>query len=144
MVAWLHGLHDLCDLYGFLHHFYLILLQVFRIIFLGFWAWGNGPPPIWKENQQNFEKKEISFFRRIAHILFPWGIGHKREENKKKREREKRKEWGDFPPADLEGSFGRLVYICERRKGENEDFFGSEKFYFWRGGIFFLEERDLR
>ena len=94
---------------------FLFYYKFSKSYFLAFWAWGNGPPPIWKENQQNFEKDEISFFRRITHILFPWGIGHKREENKKEKKKGRNEGiflqqiWGVL----LEGWY---IYVREERE----------------------------
>ena len=48
--------------------FYLITSFLNHISWL-FGAWGNGPSSIWKENQQNFEKREDFVFRRITHII---------------------------------------------------------------------------
>ena len=46
-----------------LFYFILSYHKFSKSYFLAFWAWGNGPPPIWKENQQNFEKEEILFLQ---------------------------------------------------------------------------------
>ena len=94
--------------------FYFILLQVFYIIFLGFRVWGNGPPSILKENQQNFEKKKRFCFLEGYHIYyFHGGIGRKKEGmHYIKKEREKR----DFPRADLGSSLGEDWYIYMREE----------------------------